>query len=102
MPRRGHIFGRTGLTARLEDIFDLQDQVTSSVIGAISPLVERAEIERAKRKPTGSLQAYDYYLRALASFYQFTREATIEMLKLSRIANTIDPEFALSYALGAL
>ena len=36
---------------QLEDIFGLQDQVTSSVIGAIFPQLERAEIERAKRKP---------------------------------------------------
>ena len=85
----------------LEDIFDLQDRVTSSVIGAISPQLERAEIERAQRKPTESLQAYDYYLRALASFYRFTREANIEALKLTKIASGIDPEFAAAYALGA-
>jgi adenylate cyclase len=36
----------------LEDIFDLQDEVTTNVIGAISPKLEQAEIERAKRKPT--------------------------------------------------
>ena len=46
----------------LEDIFDLQDQVTASVVGAIAPKLEQAEIERAKRKPTESLDAYDYYL----------------------------------------
>ena len=85
----------------LEDIFDLQDRVTSSVIGAIAPQLQRAEIERAQRKPTGSLQAYDYYLRALASLYRRTREETIEALKLTEIASGIDPEFALSYALGA-
>ena len=85
----------------LEDIFDLQDRVTSSVIGAISPQLERAEIERAQRKPTESLQAYDYYLRALASFYKFTREAHLEALKLTEIASGIDPEFAAAYALGA-
>ena len=85
----------------LEDIFDLQDRVTSSVIGAIAPQLQRAEIERAQRKPTGSLQAYDYYLRALASLYRRTREETIEALKLSEIARGIDPEFAAAYALGA-
>jgi TolB-like protein/class 3 adenylate cyclase len=85
----------------LEDIFDLQDRVTSSVIGAISPQLERSEIARAQRKPTESLQAYDYYLRALASLYRFTREENIEALKLTKIANGLDPEFALSYALGA-
>jgi adenylate cyclase len=86
---------------QLEDIFDLQDRVTSNVIGAISPQLERAEIERAKRKPTGSLQAYDYYLRAIASLYRFTREENIEALNLTKIANGLDPEFAVSYALGA-
>jgi adenylate cyclase len=85
----------------LEDIFDLQDRVTSSVIGAIAPQLQRAEIERAQRKPTGSLQAYDYYLRALASLYRRTREETIEALMLTEIASDIDPGFALSYALGA-
>ena len=44
----------------LEDVFELQDHVTSSVVGAIAPKLEQAEIERAKRKPTESLDAYDY------------------------------------------
>ena len=46
----------------LDDVFELQDQVTTSVIAAISPQLERAEIARAKRKPTESLDAYDIYL----------------------------------------
>src|SRR5712692_7746107 len=54
----------------LSDVFDLQDQVTESVVGAITPAVEKAEIERAKRKPTESLDAYALYLRGLARFYQ--------------------------------
>jgi len=87
--------------SQLNDIFDLQDQVTSSVIGALFPQLERAEIERAKRKPTENLQAYDYYLRALSSFYQFTREQNIEALRLTRLAVEIDPGLAAAYALGA-
>jgi adenylate cyclase len=85
----------------LDDIFDLQDRVTMSVIGAILPQVERAEIERAQRKPTESLHAYDFYLRALASSYGFTREANLEVIELTQRANAIDPDFALSYALAA-
>src|SRR6266481_9655968 len=85
----------------LEDIFDLQDRVTTSVIGAIAPQLELAEIARAQRKPTESLQAYDYYLRALASFYRFTPEANIEALKLTRTANNLDPDYAAPFALGA-
>jgi TolB-like protein/class 3 adenylate cyclase len=84
----------------LEDIFDLQDRVASSVIGAISPQLERAEIERAQRKPTESLRAYDYYLRALAASYRFTREANLEIIELTRAASAIDPQFALPYALA--
>jgi adenylate cyclase len=47
----------------LGDIFDLQDQVTERVVGALAPAVETAEIERAKYKPTESLDAYAIYLR---------------------------------------
>jgi TolB-like protein len=85
----------------LEDVFDLQDRVTTSVIAAILPQVERAEINRAQRKPTESLQAYDYYLRALAASYRYSREANLEVMELSRAANRVDPDFALSYALAA-
>ena len=65
------------------DVFDLQDQVTESVVGAIAPAVEKAEIERAKRKPTESLDAYALYLRGLARLYQFaSRHANDEALRL--------------------
>ncbi|TPQ41829.1 adenylate cyclase 3 [Bradyrhizobium guangdongense] len=87
--------------SQLEDVFDLQDRVACSVIGAISPRVERAEIERAKRKPTESLTAYDYYLRALSCNYRNTRAGNDEGLKLIKVASSIDPEFAATYALGA-
>jgi TolB-like protein/Flp pilus assembly protein TadD len=87
--------------SQLDDIFDLQDQVTNSVIGALFPQLERAEIERAKRVPTENLQAYDYYLRALSSFYQFTREQNIEALRLIQLAVELDPGLAAAYALGA-
>ena len=64
----------------LEDIFDLQDRVTASVVGAIAPKLEQAEIERARRKPTESLDAYDYFLRAMAKFYQWSRGTNDECL----------------------
>ena len=84
----------------LGDIFDLQDQVTESVVGAIAPAVEKAEIERAKRKPTESLDAYALYLRGLASYYQFgSRQANDEALRLFNSAIELDPDFASAYAL---
>jgi TolB-like protein len=85
----------------LEDIFDLQDRVTASVVGAIAPKLEQAEIERAKRKPTDSLDAYDYYLRGLASFYRGTKRATSEALQLLYLAIDLDPDFAPAYGMAA-
>ena len=86
----------------LGDIFDLQDQVTESVVGAIAPAVEKAEIERAKRKPTESLDAYTLYLRGLAGFYQFAnRQAIDEALRLFNSAIELDPDFASAYGRAA-
>ena len=53
----------------LDDVFDLQDKVTASVVGAIEPTMRKAEIERARRKPVENLDAYDLYLRALSHLY---------------------------------
>jgi TolB-like protein len=85
----------------LEDIFDLQDRMTASVVGAIAPKLEQAEIERAKRKPTESLDAYDYFLRAMASFYQRSRDANDEALRLFYKAIEFDPDFATAYGMAA-
>ncbi len=85
----------------LEGIFELQDQVTESVVGAIAPYLEKAEIERARRKPTESLDAYDYYLRGMASIYQWTREANDEGLRLFNRAIELDPEFASAHGMAA-
>ncbi|MFI5020742.1 MAG: adenylate/guanylate cyclase domain-containing protein [Alphaproteobacteria bacterium] len=85
----------------LDDIFDLQDQVTASVVGAIAPTLEKAEIERAKRKPTESLDAYDYYLRGMANVHLWTKEANSEALRLFYKAIELDPDFASAYGMAA-
>ncbi len=92
----------------LEDIFDLQDQVTERVVGAIGPKLEQAEIERAKLKPTENLDAYDYYLRGLASLPGGAQEdtgkgatGTSQALPLFLKAIELDRDFALAYGLAA-
>lgn len=85
----------------LKDIFDLQDQVTANVVGAIEPKLEQAEIERAKRKPTESLDAYDYFLRGLAALHLWTKEGNDEALPLFYKAIERDPDFAVAYGLAA-
>jgi tetratricopeptide (TPR) repeat protein len=85
----------------LEDIFDLQEQVTAKVVGAIAPRVEQAEIERARRKPTENLDAYDYYLRGTASHHLWTREGTEEAVSAFKRAIELDPNFASAYGMAA-
>jgi len=86
----------------LSDVFDLQDQVTESVVGAIAPALEKAEIERARRKPTESLDAYALYLRGLSRFYQVaSRQANEEALRLFNSAIELDPDFASAYGRAA-
>ena len=84
-----------------EDIFDLQDQVTTSVVGAIIPKLEEVEFNRSKFKPTESLDAYDYYLRAMMYFNQWTDETIGKALDLFYKAIELDPEFASANGLAA-
>ena len=85
----------------VDDIFKLQDQMTASVVGALSPKLEEAEIDRALRKPTESLDAYDIYLRAMASFYRRSNDANNEALRLFYKAIEIDPDFASAHGMAA-
>jgi TolB-like protein len=78
----------------LDDIFDLQDRVASNVVGAIEPKLRQSEIERATRKPTASLDAYDLYLRALAQSYRFTEEGLEKAVHSLRQALALDPSYA--------
>ncbi|HEY1386677.1 MAG TPA: BTAD domain-containing putative transcriptional regulator [Dongiaceae bacterium] len=85
----------------LEEVFDLQDQVAASVVGAISPKLEQAEIERAARKPTESLDAYDHFLRGMACVHQWSRAANIQALEHFRRAIELDPGYAAAYGMAA-
>ncbi|TIX15857.1 MAG: adenylate cyclase [Mesorhizobium sp.] len=85
----------------IAEVFELQDLVASSVIGAISPRLEQAEIARAKRKPTESLDAYDHYLRGMASLYRWTREGLEEALPQFYKAIQLDPDFAAAQGAAA-
>jgi TolB-like protein len=84
----------------LADIFDLQDQVTASVVGAIAPRLGKAEIERSRRKPTESLDAYDYFLRGMAHLHRWSRNDSDEALRNFRRAIELDAEFAPAYGLA--
>ena len=84
----------------MADIFDLQDRIIESVVGAIEPSLRLAEVERARAKPTESLTAYDLYLRALPLQRLAARTGNDEALRLLRCAAALDPGFVA--AKGAL
>src|SRR5262249_25357388 len=84
-----------------DDVFDFQDKVTASVVAAIGPKLEQAEISRARRKPTESLDAYDYYLRGMASLHKGSKESTSEALQLFSRAIELDADFPSAYGMAA-
>lgn len=84
----------------LEDIFELQDRVSLSVVSAVAPTLVQAEIERAKRKPTESLDAYDHYLRGLEKASGMSHLDNDAALKLFRRAIELDPRFATAYGMA--
>jgi TolB-like protein/tetratricopeptide (TPR) repeat protein len=85
----------------LEDMFDLQDDLTSSVVGAIAPKLQIEEIKRAKRKPIENLNAHDCYLRGLASARLWTKDANREALHYFSKAIALEPGLAPAYGMAA-
>jgi len=89
------------LDGSLEDVFDLQDQVATSVAGVIEPALLAAETRRAIARPTADLTAYDLYLRALQLMFGWKREPTLRALDLLRQAIARDPNYGPALALAA-
>ena len=84
-----------------EDIFDLQDKLTASVVGALIPSMRHAEIERAKHRPTESLDAHMTHMRGVASLYLWTKAGVDEALRLAYEAIKLDPDYSMAYGLAA-
>jgi adenylate cyclase len=86
----------------MADVFDLQDRLTANIVGAIIPVLSQAEFERARRKPTGSLDAYDCYMRGLSRFYADTLDGVVDAQKHFCTAIDLDPRYALAHASAAM
>ncbi|MCX7381727.1 MAG: tetratricopeptide repeat protein, partial [Alphaproteobacteria bacterium] len=89
----GHIWADR-FDGELADIFDLQDRITESVVGAIEPSLRQAEIARSTAKPTNSLDAYDLYWRAQPLYYSLTKSGMDAAVTLLSRSVAIDPGFA--------
>ena len=85
----------------MSDVFELQDRFAQSVVAAIEPELQLAEIERLKRKPAASLDAYDLLLRAQQLEYEFTAESLRSAIRCLEQALVADPTYAPAMALAA-
>ena len=77
----------------LRDIFALQDELTEKIASAVEAHVQAAEIKRARSKPTDSLSAYDFYLRALPAYFGQTPDDYDRARTLFDRALELDPEY---------
>jgi adenylate cyclase len=82
----------------LDDIFELQDEITTTIVGAIEPQLGEAERRRAKRKSPENLDAWDRYQRALWHYWQRERKDAEEAGRLFQSAIELDPSFSSAYA----
>jgi adenylate cyclase len=82
----------------MDELFELQDRITASIVATLYPKVFDTEIARARAKPTSSLSAYDLYLRAAALLKNWTESSLDEALALLHQAIAIDPQFSSAWA----
>lgn len=83
---------------RLEDIFDLQDEISENIVGAVEPEILSAELNRSRGKGPGNLAAYDCVLRAYQHLWILTPEDNNRALDFLRQAVLLEPNYALAYA----
>jgi adenylate cyclase len=82
----------------LDDIFEVQDEITETITNALEPELRAAERNRAHRRPLENLDAWASYQRGLWSFYQFTAIENAQAQTIFRQGIDMDPEFALAHA----
>lgn len=97
----GHHIWADRFDGDLSDVFELQDQITSSVIGAIQPSIRAAEVARSRRKRSDSLDAYDLYMQALPHVAALERRSNAAGLALLDQALQRDPGYASALAMAS-
>lgn len=83
---------------RLVDIFELQDEITEIIVGAIEPEILSAEMRRARGKRPDNLASYDCVLRAYQYLFSLTLQDNDKALDFLRQAIRLDPDYALAHA----
>ena len=81
-----------------QDIFTLQDEITSKIVAALRVQIAPEEQRRLNRIPTNNLEAYDLFLRGWTLYGQLTEEATLQARQLFEQATQLDSNYADAYA----
>ena len=92
--KRGHHLWAERYDAEMVDIFELQDQITRSIVVAIDPAIRTAEAERASRARPDSFDAWDHVQRGWSEFFRFKKEGHVEARRHFAAAVELDPEYA--------
>jgi len=99
----GHHIWAKKFDRELTEIFSLQDEITQEIVAATGAIgggrgaLQQAELERISRKPTESLQAYDFFLRGVSHIDRLTKEDNLEARRLFQKAIDLDPSYAGAY-----
>ena len=94
----GQVLWSARFDEALADLFALQDKITTQIAGALAIRVTQIEQRRVLAKPTESLEAYEYVLRARPALQRPTRANIVEARALLRRAIELDPNYAAAYA----
>jgi adenylate cyclase len=83
---------------KLDDIFAIQDEMTRAIVATLPGRVEAATHDRAKRKPTDNMAAYECVLAAKVLHHRSIREDNAEAQRLLDRALALDPNYAHAHA----
>lgn len=94
----GHSVWAERYDRRLEDVFDIQDEIAKSIALALRVVLTETEKNAIEKVPTSNIQAYDYYLRGRQFFYQLRRQSLEYARQMFARAIVMDPGYARAYA----
>ena len=95
----GHHVWAERFDRQLEDVFDIQDEITNRIAATVVPELQHFEHRRSASKPTEDLNAWDYYLRGMATFYDDTCESAFASLRQFQSAVKLDPNYCDAWAM---
>ncbi len=82
----------------LTDIFELQDQITRSIVSAINPAIRAAEVQRVARVRPDNLDAWDHVQRGTLEMHKHKKDANVEARRHFHAAIDLDPGYGEAHA----